>query len=238
MSNGVLTSQPDTVKSEFGLPADVEATSPSPPAPAEVHIEEEITDSCPVTPVTPLCCEQQQSEGEEIQCNGVHSSNNNNNNTTKEPVVGDINNIEHPRDLVNVELQYTIADLSILDTTDIQTTTDLSSPHLTKLDNFQEATPSDIDRPVSVGEVGMYRVDTSDKPESIVTNGHSSESSTKDESTASDSVKVDITALRKLASKEFDVVMKLESGEKRFGFSVIGGIDEGFPPRVESIAGG
>ena len=214
---------------------DVEATSPSPPAPAEVHIEE-VTDSCPVTPVTPLCCDQ--SEGEGIQCNGVHSSNNNNNNTTEEePVVADINNIEHPSDL---ELQYTIADVNILDTTDILTTTNLSSPQPTKSDNFQDTTSSDIDKPVTVGAVGMYRVDTSDKPDRV-TNGHSSESSAKDEGTAIDSVEVtntDITSLRKLASKEFDIVMKLESGEKRFGFSVIGGVDQGFPARVESIAGG
>ena len=231
----MLSSHSDTVKSGFSLPADVEATSPSSPTPAEVHIEEEVTDSCPVTPVTPLCSDQQQLE--EIQCNGVHSTNNS---ITEEPLVADINNIEHPRDLVSVELQYTIADLSILDTADI--TTDLSSLQPTKLDNFQEVTTSS-DKPVCEGEVGMYRVDTSDKAERIVNtslpNGHSSESSTKDEAAVSDAVtNMDITALRKLASKEFDIVMKLDTGEKRFGFSVIGGIDEGFPPRVESIAGG
>ena len=238
----MLGSHPDTVKTEFSLPVDVEATSPSPLAPAEVHIEEEVTDSCPVTPVTPLCCEQ--SGLEEVQCTRVHSSNNNNNNTIEEePVVADINNIEHPSDLISVELQYTIADVNILDTTDIVTTINLSSPQLTKLDNFQETTSSDIDKPITVGAVGMYRVDTSDKSDSVVTNGHLSESSAKDEGTTVtvDSVEVtntDITPLRKLASKEFDIVIKLDSGEKRFGFSVIGGIDEGFPARVESIAGG
>lgn len=155
-------------------------------------------------------------------------------------MVADINNIEHPSDLVSVELQYTIADVNILDTTDILSTTNLSSPQPTKLDNFQETTSSDIDKPIAGGAVGMYRVDTSDKPERV-TSGRSSESSAKDEGTTTDSVEVtntDITSLRKLASKEFDIVMKLESGEKRFGFSVIGGVDEGFPARVESIAGG
>lgn len=181
-------------------------------------------------------CSDHQSE-EQVECNGVQSSND-----TEEPVVADINNIEHPRDLVSGELQYTVADVDIIDTSDLQTTGNRSS-HITKLDNFQEPLSTDIvvDKSVSQGEVGMYRVDTTDKAEKAVTtslsNGHSSELAAHDESV----VKVangDIPALGRLVSKEFDVVLKLDTGEKRFGFSVIGGIDEGFPARVESIAGG
>ena len=223
ISNGVFASQHDILKSS--LPA--EATSPSSPAPANTHKEEELTDSCPVTPVTPLCSEQYQLEE---HCNTVHYTNNNNNNTTiaEEPVVGDI---EYSRDLVSVELQYTIADASILDVADLQTT---STPQLTKSVNFEES--SSTDKTVGEEEVEMYRVDTSDNPDSATTlNEHLLQSPARDDGRISST---DITTLHKLSSKEFDVVIKLETGEKRFGFSVIGGIDEGFPPRVESIAGG
>ena len=90
----------------------------------------------------------------------------------------------------------------------------------------------------------MYRVDTSDKTDRIgstsLSNGNSSELLVHDDNTT-DPVRVtngDVPMLGRLANKELDVVMTLDSGERRFGFSVIGGIDEGFPARVESIAAG
>ena len=217
----MLASQHDILKSSLLA----QATSPSSPAPGDTHKEEELTDSCPVTPVTPLCSEQYQLAE---HCNTVHYTNNNNNNTTiaEEPVVGDI---EHSRDLVSVELQYTIADVSILDVADLQSP---STPQLTKSVSFEQSTSTDK----TVGEVEMYRVDTSDKPDDATTpNGHLLQSPASDDGRVSST---DITTLHKLSSKEFDVIIKLETGEKRFGFSVIGGIDEGFPPRVESIAAG
>ena len=35
-----------------------------------------------------------------------------------------------------------------------------------------------------------------------------------------------------------DVTVEMMPGEKRFGFSVMGGSDEGFPPRIDEIASG
>lgn len=214
------------MKSEFSLPLNIGITSPAPPAEA---IRE--ADSDPVTPVTPLCGDQQLQSEE--QFSSVQSTNNNNNNTTpaEEPLVADINNIvERPED--SVELQYTIADVSILDNVDQATS------HLTKTENFQEVTSTEADQATRQGKVEMYCVDTSDDKDvtTSLPNGHSSEMP------AHDKIKVtnngDVPTLGKLANEEFDVVIKLDTGEKRFGFSVIGGIDEGFPARVESIGGG
>ena len=172
-----------------------------------------------------------------LQCNGVHSTNNNNNTaiSVEEPAVADIN--QHPSYLVSAELQYTVADINIVDTSGLQTSSDLS--HITELDNFQEAIPVDtVDKSSSQGGAGIHCVDMTDKSVTAsLSNGHPS----ADDESVNDSVKVtkgDTPTLGKLASKEFDVVIKLDTGEKRFGFSVIGGIDEGFPARVESIAGG
>jgi hypothetical protein len=36
----------------------------------------------------------------------------------------------------------------------------------------------------------------------------------------------------------FEVMVDMRLGEKRFGFSVMGGLDEGFPPRIDDIAPG
>lgn len=36
----------------------------------------------------------------------------------------------------------------------------------------------------------------------------------------------------------FEVVVDMRPGERRFGFSVMGGLDEGFPPRIDDIAPG
>lgn len=36
----------------------------------------------------------------------------------------------------------------------------------------------------------------------------------------------------------FEVVVDMKPGERRFGFSVMGGLDEGFPPRIDDIAPG
>lgn len=228
------------------IPVDIEAVSVSSPAPAEALIEEEITESGPVTPVTPLYSDQRL----ELQCSSSSSSNSiqsSNNNitvvTAEETVVADINNIEQPRDLVTVELQYTVADVNILDTAELELTDNLHSDH-TKLESFQEMSADIVvDKPAVQGEVGMYRVDTTDKVEKTVTtsslNGHSLELSAHNSNeTASRVANGDVSSFGRLASKEFDVVVKLDTGEKRFGFSVIGGIDEGFPARVESIARG
>ena len=180
-----------------------------------------------------MCGDQQ------VECNGIHFINNNN--TVEEPVVADISNIEYSRDLVSTALQS--AHINIVNTSDLQATSDLSPTHI-KLDNFQEPLSPDTIVDASGREVGMYRVDTSDKNERTVStslsNGNSSELSVHDDN-ITDTVKVangDIPMLGRLASKELDVVLTLDSGEKRFGFSVIGGTDEGFPARVESIAGG
>lgn len=232
--NNALNSQHNIVKS---LLVDTEAVSPSSPAPAEALKEEEIVESDPVTSVTPLTSDQQQQETElEL------STNSNNNNTTipEEPLVVDINNIVCSK--VNIELQYTIADVDVLDTADLEVTSDLPS-HYTKLENFEELTSAEavVDKSPDQGEVGMYQVDTTDQTDkTVLSNGHSVSTCDSNEN-ISDSVMVangDVSTFGRLASKEFDVVIKLETGEKRFGFSVIGGSDEGFPARVEFIAGG
>jgi len=232
-------------------PVDTEAVSPSSPVPAEALKEEEIVESDPVTPVTPLSSDQQQQETElELSTNSnnnntINSNNNtinsNNNNTTvpKEPLVADVNDIVHSE--ANVELRYTIADVDVLDKADLEVTDSISYHH-TKLGNFEELTSAEavVDKSSEQGEVGMYQVDTTDK--ATLPNGHSVQPSTHDSNeNISDSVMVangDVPTFGRLASKEFDVVVKLDTGEKRFGFSVIGGSDEGFPARVESIAGG
>lgn len=36
----------------------------------------------------------------------------------------------------------------------------------------------------------------------------------------------------------FVVVLELAENEKRFGFSVVGGVDEGFRPRIDEIIEG
>ncbi|XP_061173738.1 protein PALS1-like isoform X1 [Saccostrea echinata] len=36
----------------------------------------------------------------------------------------------------------------------------------------------------------------------------------------------------------FEIMVDMRPGEKRFGFSVMGGLDEGFPPRIDDIASG
>ena len=36
----------------------------------------------------------------------------------------------------------------------------------------------------------------------------------------------------------FPVVLELTENEKRFGFSVVGGVDEGFRPRIDEIVAG
>ena len=37
---------------------------------------------------------------------------------------------------------------------------------------------------------------------------------------------------------EFSVNVRILGDEKRFGFSVMGGVDEGFPPRIDEISKG
>lgn len=37
---------------------------------------------------------------------------------------------------------------------------------------------------------------------------------------------------------EFAVNVRILGDEKRFGFSVMGGVDEGFPPRIDEISEG
>ena len=37
---------------------------------------------------------------------------------------------------------------------------------------------------------------------------------------------------------EFAVNVRILGDEKRFGFSVMGGVDEGFPPRIDEISPG
>ena len=37
---------------------------------------------------------------------------------------------------------------------------------------------------------------------------------------------------------EFSVNVRILGDEKRFGFSVMGGTDEGFPPRIDEISPG
>jgi hypothetical protein len=37
---------------------------------------------------------------------------------------------------------------------------------------------------------------------------------------------------------EFSINVRIVGEEKRFGFSVMGGIDEGFPPRIDNIVKG
>ena len=37
---------------------------------------------------------------------------------------------------------------------------------------------------------------------------------------------------------EFSVNVRILGDEKRFGFSVMGGVDEGFPPRIDEISPG
>ena len=37
---------------------------------------------------------------------------------------------------------------------------------------------------------------------------------------------------------EFSVNVRILGDEKRFGFSVMGGVDEGFPPRIDEVSPG
>lgn len=233
------------------LPLDLE-TVVSPPnlvsTQALKEEEEEVADSAPVTPVTPLCIDHQQQQQlqQETECNSHFVSSNNSGIIVipEEPEVVDINNIQHPRDLVSVELQYSIADINILDTAGLDTTNHLPL-YQSKLENNFEGllSPEVVTEGLSSeGKIEMYRVDTTDRAEKTsatvasLSNGHSS---TDHSENSSPKVGIkDMPTFGRLASKEFDVVVNLDSGEKRFGFSVIGGIDEGFPARVESIAGG
>ena len=40
------------------------------------------------------------------------------------------------------------------------------------------------------------------------------------------------------SQNEFSVNVRILGDEKRFGFSVMGGTDEGFPPRIDDISEG
>lgn len=133
-------------------------------------------------------------------------------------------------------LQYTIADVDILDSTSfgLEETSDLLTDH--KVAKFEELSSPEEVLPVNPPLKGkVFCVDTADCSEEmagVLPNGHAV--ICKNHGLPNGN----ISTLGRLLNKEFDVSVRLDTGEKRFGFSVIGGSDEGFPARVESIAAG
>jgi len=47
-----------------------------------------------------------------------------------------------------------------------------------------------------------------------------------------------VTRFSLLQCPELNLVLCLATSDKRFGFSVVGGVDEGLPPRVDDIQPG
>ena len=39
-------------------------------------------------------------------------------------------------------------------------------------------------------------------------------------------------------NEDLEVFLAMEQTDRRFGFSVVGGIDEGFPPKIDGISDG
>jgi len=136
----------------------------------------------------------------------------------------------------SANLQYTIADVEILDSTafGLEETSDLPTEH--KVAKFEGLSSPEEALPVSPPLKGkVFCVDTVDCSEEmagVLPNGHVVTHKNHG------MLNGEISTLGRLLNKEFDVSVRLDTGEKRFGFSVIGGADEGFPARVESIAAG
>jgi len=137
----------------------------------------------------------------------------------------------------SADLKYTIADVDILDGAnfDLEVTSDLPTDH--KVAKFESLSSPEEVLPVNPPLKGkVFCVDTSDCSEEMagtLPNGHAV-THKKNHGLPNGNV----STLGRLLSKELDVSVRLDTGEKRFGFSVIGGADEGFPARVESIAAG
>ena len=136
----------------------------------------------------------------------------------------------------SADLKYTIADVNILDLTafGLEETSDLPTDR--KVAKFEGLSSPEEALPVNPSLKGkVFCVDTADCSEEmagVLPNGHAVTHNNYGLPNG------DISMLGKLLSKELDVSVRLDTGEKRFGFSVIGGADEGFPARVESIAAG